>query len=582
MKSIKKYNYIYFSLFLFLLTVCIISSFITFNKYHKISHIENNISSINNKSAIILDDINKFLLKKEIKTEKLIWKLEKNLNSLKVKDLNKKEIIKYIKSDTIDSDKLSRIAGIIITSINSYTNNQNRKIKNIKNILIYLYFLTFISFILSLFFLFKIFSNNQFLYKKIKSSINKLENSIKNEDFKNLNFKTSNCTEEEKINNKLQNIVNKLEEQKSIMDINFYGTLEEFISQLFNIINKKIDIDRIGVAFINKLNDVIAESAETKINKIELDPGYKEKLDNTTLDKIIKSKKPRIINDLEYHYQTVNQSFATEKILNEGIKSNITFPIIFNKETVGFLFISSKNKNHFKQKDIKYGYKILNNLKINLYFHYLSQQILAETSNSFVDLMEKKDNETSLHITRVTNYSYIIAKNLLHLDNVTPKFVREISWFTPLHDIGKIGIPDKILLKPGKLTEEEFEKMKNHVSIGENIMEKVKNNLNNVFEANLIDTAIDIISGHQEKYDGSGYPRGLEGEDIPLAGRIVALADVFDALTSKRPYKEAYSIDKSLKIIQKEVGSHFDPKVYRAFLNNLSDIMDIYNKYKEV
>jgi len=238
MKSIKKYNYIYFSLFLFLLTVCIISSFITFNKYHKISHIENNISSINNKSAIILDDINKFLLKKEIKTEKLIWKLEKNLNSLKVKDLNKKEIIKYIKSDTIDSDKLSKNEGIIITSINSYTNNQNRKIKNIKNILIYLYFLTFISFILSLFFLFKIFSNNQFLYKKIKSSINKLENSIKNEDFKNLNFKTSNCTEEEKINNKLQNIVNKLEEQKSIMDINFYGTLEEFISQLFNIINK--------------------------------------------------------------------------------------------------------------------------------------------------------------------------------------------------------------------------------------------------------------------------------------------------------------------------------------------------------
>ncbi len=143
-----------------------------------------------------------------------------------------------------------------------------------------------------------------------------------------------------------------------------------------------------------------------------------------------------------------------------------------------------------------------------------------------------------------------------------------------LHDIGKVGIPDSILHKPGKLTSQEFEIMKNHTNIGANTLLEVKKKYP---DSKFLELGINITLYHHEKWDGSGYPHGLRGENIPLSARIMAIADAYDALRSKRVYKEAYSHEKSLEIIKQGKGTHFDPEIVDVFIENEAEFNNIFN-----
>ena len=381
----------------------------------------------------------------------------------------------------------------------------------------------------------------------------------------------------------LTHIETELNTDRSLSEMNVGGSLEEFLPHFKKLVDKNIPCDRLALAFINPYGEVTAESAITDLNLLYLEPGFVEPISDTTLDKVATTEYPRIINDLEEYYNSVHQSEATELVLKEGLQSSLTAPIIINGKTIGFLFINSLQKNAYTNHHIHHALQLVTPLRQNLYYQYLIQQIIAETAKSFVILMAKKDNETSLHITRMSLYSYTIAKELFEQKNqIKPRLMREILWFSPLHDIGKIGIPDNILLKPGSLTHDEFEIMKQHVSIGENVITKMDESLQTTANLKALKTAIDLISAHHEKWDGSGYPRGLKGRDIPLSGRIVAIADVFDALTSRRPYKEALSIEKTLEIMRSSVGTQFDPWVFKAFEACLPKILAIYEDYKEV
>ncbi len=182
---------------------------------------------------------------------------------------------------------------------------------------------------------------------------------------------------------------------------------------------------------------------------------------------------------------------------------------------------------------------------------------------------EYKDPETASHISRVAYYSKLLAKKY----GLKKREQELIFYASPFHDLGKIGIEDKILLKPGKLTNEEFEVMKTHPKIGYDIL---KNSKSEFLQAGAI-----IALSHHEKYNGKGYPKGLKGEDVHIYGRIVAISDVFDALTSERPYKKAWSFDKALNFIKEESGKHFDPKLVKIFIENIDEIKKIYNKFKE-
>lgn len=183
---------------------------------------------------------------------------------------------------------------------------------------------------------------------------------------------------------------------------------------------------------------------------------------------------------------------------------------------------------------------------------------------------EYRDNETGNHIIRMSKYAQLLA-----LAYGLPEQEAEIILnAAPMHDIGKIGIPDRILLKPGKLDEEEWKIMQTHVEMGANILSGSP--------TELMDTARLIALHHHEKWDGSGYPAGLQGEDISIAGRICALADVFDALTSQRPYKPAWSIEKTLDLIDGETGKHFDPRLTQLIKKNLPEILMIKAEYADI
>lgn len=182
---------------------------------------------------------------------------------------------------------------------------------------------------------------------------------------------------------------------------------------------------------------------------------------------------------------------------------------------------------------------------------------------------EFRDPETGAHIQRMSSYSQLIAQQLGLPQDEQELILRA----APMHDVGKIAIPDRILLKPGKLDEAEFTIMKTHAERGWEILRESK--------SHLLDVAAIIARSHHEKFDGSGYPMGIKGEDIPLHGRIVAVADVFDALTTERPYKKAWEIERALEYLHEGAGNHFDPLCVAAFVSRLDDALAIRARFQD-
>jgi putative two-component system response regulator len=194
------------------------------------------------------------------------------------------------------------------------------------------------------------------------------------------------------------------------------------------------------------------------------------------------------------------------------------------------------------------------------------QNAYQDTIHRLVLASEYKDNETGNHIHRMSRYCAKVAEKL----NFSKEEVEHIRFATPMHDVGKIGIPDRIILKNGRLTRKEFEIVKKHTIIGAEILQNSK--------AQILKLARDIALYHHEKWDGTGYPEGLKGEAIPVHARIVALCDIFDALTSKRPYKSSYPVDVSCEIIKKGKGTHFDPALTDIFLSSIDELVSIKNE----
>jgi len=193
-----------------------------------------------------------------------------------------------------------------------------------------------------------------------------------------------------------------------------------------------------------------------------------------------------------------------------------------------------------------------------------------ETVHCLSFAAEYKDEDTAFHIQRMSRYSSLLAERL----GLPASEVETVLHASPMHDVGKIGIPDAILLKPGKLDADEWKLMREHTTIGARI-------LGDSSDSELLQVGSVIALSHHEKWDGSGYPAGLAGEDIPLYGRICAVADVFDALTSKRPYKEAFPVEKALAIMREGHGSHFDPRILDLFFDNLDTVLEIKERFSE-
>jgi putative two-component system response regulator len=205
------------------------------------------------------------------------------------------------------------------------------------------------------------------------------------------------------------------------------------------------------------------------------------------------------------------------------------------------------------------------------------------TIRALASLAETRDDETGNHILRTQNYVRLLAQKLARHPRfkafLSPDTIDLLYKSAPLHDIGKVGIPDRILLKPGALTPEEYEIMKTHTTLGGDAIAHAE--LATGEDVGFLRLAKEIAYNHQERWDGSGYPRALKGDDIPISARLMAVADVYDALISKRVYKPAMPHDQALQIIREGRGTQFDPDVVDVFLANESAIVDISNRYRD-
>ena len=236
--------------------------------------------------------------------------------------------------------------------------------------------------------------------------------------------------------------------------------------------------------------------------------------------------------------------------------------------------------------------RVKTHLELALYRQGLEEQVNLRTKDienlksaiieAMGGLAEYRDNETGEHIKRTQLYIKIMCdhmmKNSIYPDEVTPEFANIFFQSAPLHDIGKVGIKDSILLKPDILSKDEFEMMKRHAIFGESVIKKL---LKKTGPTEFLEIAKDIAGGHHEKWDGTGYPRGLSGNDIPLCARIMAVADVYDALVSKRIYKPAFEHEKAIAILKEGKGKHFEPLLIDILLETQEAFRLVADAYKD-
>jgi response regulator RpfG family c-di-GMP phosphodiesterase len=213
------------------------------------------------------------------------------------------------------------------------------------------------------------------------------------------------------------------------------------------------------------------------------------------------------------------------------------------------------------------------------------QEVINKLQNGLIlvlaDMVESRDQCTGDHVRKTAAYTGIIMRELkkegIYTDQLNDEFINDVVNSAPLHDIGKIQVSDTILNKPGKLTDEEFAKMKTHTTAGAEVIAHAMNTVSGIDSAYLKE-AKNLAHYHHEKWDGSGYPSGLKGEEIPLSARIMAVADVFDALVSKRSYKDGFPFEKAMEIIREGSGKHFDPKIVDAFMRASDEVRQVMEK----
>lgn len=391
--------------------------------------------------------------------------------------------------------------------------------------------------------------------------------------------------EEKEIHNYIDTV---FEENRFIEDIKEVllkvYVVEDAVDALFNLLKERMGIDRVGLAFVDYNREMIVAEYGVIVDRvIKLGPGFEVPFVRTSLYDLIESRKPMINNDLEEEFRKRPKSSSLYLLAQEGIKSNIILPLTMGNAVFGFLFLSSREKDFFNLNHLHLAEKIVYEIKGLLNRTYFTKVVFSKITSGFSELVEKKDNETGEHILRMVNYSTLLAYKLIEKNHpdyqIQERMVLEIERNAAVHDIGKVGIPDSILKKPGKLTDEEWEIMRTHPIIGGDIFKSIREGLK-AFDPELYKVSEDITRYHHEKWNGEGYPHGLKGHEIPLVARIVAVADVFDAISSKRIYKEAFEVEESFQILKNMSGVNLDPYLVEIFIENKSEVLKIYEKYK--
>lgn len=367
--------------------------------------------------------------------------------------------------------------------------------------------------------------------------------------------------------------------------INSAKTIDETLQIVFNEFNEISPINWTGIFSVN------ATRSQIKLDRLFSDFSSEIK-ENQTFDfggslmaDMIDQGKIKIINNIAEIEHLYPNSAIVQLLKKDQLKSALLLPLTTSFKDDSVIVFASKKINAYDESKNNLLSFIGNQLTHSFEKNVVMENLVISAVEGLAKLAESRDPETGDHLLRMSVYSSIIAQQLKdnseYSDKIDNQYIRDILRFAPMHDIGKVGIEDSILLKPAQLTGEEWEVMKQHPVIGGDVLRRCESQMNQVGHS-IFKLGIEIADAHHEKFNGKGYPNNLSGSEIPLSARIVAVADVFDALTSKRPYKEAWPVEKAIKLLSEESGEHFDPIVVQAFNEAIDEIMAIYNKHKHV
>lgn len=368
------------------------------------------------------------------------------------------------------------------------------------------------------------------------------------------------------------------EHQDVFAVLNGKSSLPEKVKLVHDLLRKRFDfIDRIAVAIYESKTDLLETFVQSSDGDNPLALYSFRLADSETLQEILRLGRPRVVNDLDI-FSSVHAEHA-RRIAARQYKSSYTMPMFLNGDFFGFLFFNSYRRDAFDEGTLHY---------LDIVGHLLSLLVINELSamrsllaivKTAANMTEHRDYETGAHLDRMSNYARLIAQQVAKKYQLSDEHVEHIFLFSPLHDIGKIGISDSILLKPGSLTASEYDTMKTHVRKGVEIIDMMLKNLGlSEFPHALVLRNIALY--HHEAVNGSGY-FGMMDDDIPIEAKIVAVADVFDALTSVRPYKEAWSNDRAFTFLQSMAGTMFDIDCVTALINCRDQVENIQQRFRE-
>ena len=367
--------------------------------------------------------------------------------------------------------------------------------------------------------------------------------------------------------------------QDTLQSLNENIPLGEKLASVHNAIKDQFPfIQRIAVAIYDQKTDMLKTYVHSSGGDNPLQHYQSPLAKAPSLQQIIANRKPRIVNDLNI-FADGNQQHS--KVINkQGYASSYTLPMFLNSNFFGFVFFNSNVKDAFDDSDLHYFDTIGHLISLLIINEQSSVRTLLATVKTAHDMTHHRDSETGAHIDRMSRYSRLIAVHIADEHDLDDEYIENVFLFSPLHDIGKIAITDNILQKKGKLTEEETTIMRTHAHKGSEIIDSMlKDHGLDSFEN--INILRNIAEYHHEAVNGTGYPRGLHGSEIPLEARIVAVADVFDALTSKRPYKEAWSNHDAYAMLQRLAGGQLDKECVDALIANKEQVEQIQKEFAE-
>ncbi len=367
--------------------------------------------------------------------------------------------------------------------------------------------------------------------------------------------------------------------------INRAASLDESLHFVFDEFRALLPLQWVGMLSLDATGERFVMERRYAEGELAAAEGECFAAEGSLLERALQQGRPLHIDDLEQMAAENPQAQFATCLYQGGYRSALFFPLGGGGAWSALLAFAAKEREAYSRDHLELLGNIASQVSHSFEKTVVTENLVISVVTGLAKLAENRDPETGDHLLRMARYSAILAEEVgregPYTREISSQQVRDIMRFAPMHDIGKVGIEDRILLKHGRLDKAERSEMERHPLIGAEVLRRCEQQMTAVGYS-MFQIGIEIAEAHHERYDGNGYPYGLRGEAIPLSARIVAVADVFDALTSKRPYKEAWPVERALGVMREESGGHFDPQVVAALQRALPRILLVYERHKHV